>query len=472
MATLKPKPPKIMPLKIKHSETIFALATPAGRSAIQVIRVSGEATKAVVKAHTGRVPSPRVMTYTAISASDKRKSKNTIDHIIDRGMVVFFSKPHSPTGEDYAEFHLHGSPQIATLLMRSLSSHRVRLAEAGEFTRRAFLAGKLTLDQAEAIADMIDADTIAQHRQAMARFDSPLSNVTEAWRGDLISLLAETEAALDFADEDIPDSLLANITPGITTLITKITAALAEADKGLAVRDGVSLVLLGRPNVGKSTLLNALVGRDDAIVSTEAGTTRDIIQVTLDIAGYAVHLKDTAGIRTSEGAVEGEGVRRAKNAAQQAAMVLCLVDSADANPDTSLARLLDEAGIDPKNTGPRILPLISKSDLMSQPPKQNWLAISAKTGSGLDQLKSAIKTELDTLAVGGETALVVRTRHRLALEDCVAALGAATTIDPATSPELLAEELRTATLALGRIAGRVDVEDILDEIFASFCIGK
>ena len=464
MATSKTKPPRI-----RHSETIFALATPAGRSAIQVIRVSGEATKAVVKAHTGRVPKPRVMTYVAIRDGSDSKHSNTID----RGMVVFFTKPNSPTGEDYAEFHLHGSPQIATLLMRSFSSQsRVRLAEAGEFTRRAFLAGKLTLDQAEAIADMIDADTIAQHRQAMARFDAPLSHVTEAWRGDLISLLAETEAALDFADEDIPDSLLANLTPAITTLITKITHALAEADKGLAVRDGVSLVLLGRPNVGKSTLLNALVGRDDAIVSTEAGTTRDIIQVTLDIAGYAVHLKDTAGIRSSEGVVEGEGVRRAKNAAQQADMVLCLVDSADASPDTSLARLLDEAGIDPKNTRPRVLPLISKSDLMPHPPQQNWLAISAKTGSGLNQLKSAIKTELDTIAVGGETALVVRTRHRLALEDCVTALRAATTIDPATSPELLAEELRAATLALGRIAGRVDVEDILDAIFASFCIGK
>ncbi|MCG8624146.1 MAG: tRNA uridine-5-carboxymethylaminomethyl(34) synthesis GTPase MnmE [Proteobacteria bacterium] len=462
MATSKTKPPKA-----RHSETIFALATPGGRSAIQVIRVSGEATKAVVLAHMGRVPKPRVMTYTAIGV------EGTIDYMIDRGMVVFFSTPHSPTGEDYAEFHLHGSPQIATLLMRSFGRMpRVRLAEAGEFTRRAFLAGKLTLDQAEAIADMIDADTIAQHRQAMARFDAPLSHVTESWRGDLISLLAETEAALDFADEDIPDSLLANITPSITTLIDKITNALAEADKGLAVRDGVSLVLLGRPNVGKSTLLNTLVGRDDAIVSTEAGTTRDIIQATMDIAGYAVHLKDTAGIRTTDRAVEGEGVRRAKTAAQEADMVLCLIDSGDAERETSLARLLDEAGIDPQNTRPRILPLISKSDLNPPPPKHNWLAISAKTGSGLDKLKSAIKTELDTIAVGGETALVVRHRHRLALEDCLTALRAATTIDPATSPELLAEELRTATLALGRIAGRVDVEDILDEIFASFCIGK
>ena len=453
-----------------ETDTIVALATAAGRAAIQVIRVSGSQTESVLAAHAGLVPRPRRMTYGRVRTVAGEAKGQTID----KGMLVFFPKPASPTGEDYAEFHLHGAPQISKALLESLISlPRVRLAEAGEFTRRAFFNGKLSLDQAEAIADMIDADTSAQHRQAMARLDKPLGHITETWRGEVIGILAEIEASLDFADEDIPPQLMKTARARLASLTTAISDALAHAKRGAVVRDGMHIVLLGRPNVGKSTLLNALLGREDAIVSAEAGTTRDIIQATLDMDGYAVCLKDTAGMRDAAGGVESEGIRRAQAAAQTADMVVCLIDSNDADPEASLAELLAAAGIGREVVSPKLLPIRSKADLMPKKSKANdWLAISAKNRTGLAQLRTAIKGELDSLTKGSEAALVVRTRHRLALEDCVAALQAAARVDYATHPELLAEELRAASQALGRIAGRVDVEDILDEIFASFCIGK
>ena len=457
----------MMTIPTSETDTIVAVATPGGRSAIQVIRVSGSEAAASLQMHTGRVPEARRMRYATI--------KDRHGHILDKGMVVFFPAPASPTGEDYAEFHLHGSPQIATLMLRSLTEMPgLRLAEAGEFTRRSFFHGKLSLDQAEAMADMIDADTIAQHRQAMHRFDKPLSSVTETWRQQLVSMLADSEASLDFADEDIPNTLMTSMRTRIRDLIATINTTLADAKAGAVVRDGMHIVLLGRPNAGKSTLLNALLGREDAIVSAEAGTTRDIIQATLDMEGYAVCLKDTAGIRAASGAVEQEGIERATDAARNADMVVCLIESGSDNPPRQMTELLTDAGIDQQANRPSVLPIISKADLTDAQAPRNWLAVSAKFSKGLDAVRSAIKGELDALVSPShhEAALVIRQRHRLALEQCVAALQASSTIDPIRQPELLAEELRLAAQALGRIAGRVDVEDILDEIFASFCIGK
>ncbi len=454
-----------------QDETIFALATPPGRAALQIIRLSGPATSFAVKALCSHLPEPRQMTYTAMRDGD--------GNIIDRGMVVWFPSPASPTGEDCAEFHLHGAPQIGHLLMLALEAQpQCRLADPGEFTRRAFLNGKMTLDQTEALADIIDADTIAQHRQAMARLDMPLSQTTNHWRQDLISMMANLEAVLDFADEDIPDDLVDDVASRLARMRDDIGRLLNDANRGEIIRDGISVALIGRPNAGKSTLLNALVGRPEAIVSPEAGTTRDVIQVTLNISGYAVHLKDTAGLRISDSAVEKEGIRRASETARTANIVVMLIDANEADKMAVKKALMAEAGLNEASSRPYLMPVITKCDLLddkaSTPDWPNhWTAIAAKTGEGLDEWHEALKPIMAEL-VGdtGEAAMISRQRHRQALAACYDSLGQAQEVSLRLYPELLAEDLRHAATALGRISGHIDVEDILDDIFSSFCIGK
>jgi tRNA modification GTPase len=336
----------------------------------------------------------------------------------------------------------------------------------------------MTLDQTEALADIIDADTIAQHRQAMARLDMPLSQTTNHWRQELISMMANLEAVLDFADEDIPDDLVDDVASRLARMRDDIGRLLNDANRGEIIRDGISVALIGRPNAGKSTLLNALVGRPEAIISPEAGTTRDVIQVTLNISGYAVHLKDTAGLRISDSAVEKEGIRRASETARSANIVVMLIDANEADKMAVKKALMAEAGLNEASSRPYLMPIITKCDLLddkaSTPDWPNhWTAIAAKTGEGLDEWHEALKPIMAEL-VGdtGEAAMISRQRHRQALASCYDSLGQAQEVSLRLYPELLAEDLRHAATALGRISGHIDVEDILDDIFSSFCIGK
>ena len=394
---------------------------------------------------------------------------------------MFFKGPRSATGEDCAEFHLHGSPVLGRLVMLALETlPRFRLALPGEFTRRAFANGKLNLDQVEAIGDMIDADTAQQHRQAMSQLDGDLGRQTETWRQDVLVLSARLEALIDFADEALPDGLDAEIRSGLAGLCTDLDKALATAHGGILNRDGISLALIGEPNAGKSTLLNLLAGDDRAIVSPEAGTTRDLVEVAIDVDGVALRLTDTAGIRADAGDIEREGIRRAVNRAATAALVLVLVP---ADSDDALAcwqRLADAVRsavpADSAAAPPQLIPLITKTDLADGAVLPEWPRICALSGEGREALDRLLKAHIADLVPPPEPAMLTRLRHQQAVQTArdalERALAAARDNGVVTAPELMAEDLRLAASALGRITGRVDVEDLLDHIFSSFCIGK
>jgi len=451
------------------TETIFALATPPGRSAIQIIRVSGPGAARALRRLAGIVPPPREAKMVVLKDSHAQP--------LDQAMVLFFKGPASATGEDLAEFHLHGSPVLGRMVMGELEEiPGFRLAEPGEFTRRAFTEGKINLDQAEAIGDIIDADTARQHHQAMAQLDGALTKRTDEWRNRLISLSAHLEAIIDFADEELPGNVLETIRSGTSSLIDEIENALSAASAGLITRDGIKVALVGLPNAGKSTLLNALAGDERAIVSPEAGTTRDIIRVSLDIKGIPVHLVDTAGIRDTSNIVEKEGVRRALNAASGASVVLVLVEQPTDHPATvfhdirqNIMKETDDQGGEP----PHFLPVLTKTDLPSgKGPSPEWLMISAATGTGMDRLEKELIRRIEDLTATTEPPILTRQRHLDALDTALSALKSGSLLDMEHSPELMAEEFRHAVHALGRLTGRVDVEDLLDHIFSSFCIGK
>jgi tRNA modification GTPase len=450
-------------------DTIFALATPPGRSALQIVRISGEESAPLLQKMTGGLPKPRATHYTSIYLDE--------DSPVDQALALFFKGPASATGEDMAELHLHGSPVLSRMVLEWLDGQRhCRLADHGEFSRRAFLNGKLNLDQAEAIADLIDADTVAQHRQAIRQIDGVLSNATENWRRQLIELSGELEALIDFADEEIPQNIADRVVAGIDQLSQAMSASLESAQSGLINRDGFKIAILGRPNAGKSTFLNRWTGDDRAIVSDQPGTTRDLVQVSLDVEGVAVHLTDTAGIRHDRkaDAVEEEGIRRALKAAADARLVLILIDHRDKDVTATyddLCRALHDTAS--KGGMPDILPVLTKADLLEKDAVlPEWLLISAKTGIGIADLDEMIKDKIVALTDSAEPPLLTRHRHISVIQQAAEALYRAGEINLNDSPELMAEEFRFAATALGRISGRVDVEDLLDHIFASFCIGK
>lgn len=451
------------------TKTIFALATPPGRSAIQIIRVSGPGAARALRRLAGFVPPPRQARMMLL------KDKGGLP--LDQAMVLFFKGPASATGEDLAEFHLHGSPVLGRMVMLELEEiPGLRLAEPGEFTRRAFLEGKINLDQAEAIGDIIDADTSRQHHQAMAQLDGALTKRTDEWRSRLISLSAHLEAIIDFADEDLPESVVQDIRTGTSSLIDDLQSALANAEAGIITRDGVTVALIGLPNAGKSTLLNALAGDERAIVSPEAGTTRDIIRVSLDISGIPVHLVDTAGIRDTISIVEKEGVRRAIKAAASASIVLVLVDQTTSHPARVFHEIRQNIMGKTEDEGlemPKLIPVLTKSDLpIGAEPLPEWLMISASTGKGMAQLEKELIGHIEDLTATTEPPILTRQRHLEALQTALSALKSASHLDMEHSPELMAEEFRHAAHALGRLTGRVDVEDLLDHVFSAFCIGK
>jgi tRNA modification GTPase len=441
------------------STTIFALATPAGRSGVAIIRISGPESGSMLRAITQRdLPTPRV------AARRKFYAATVPAVLIDDGLALWFPGPASFTGEDMVELHIHGGSAIIAAMAESLAAQGLQPALPGAFTRRAFDNGKLDLTEVEGLADLIAAETEAQRRQALRQMEGAFGTQVETWRGGLLGALARIEAAIDFPEEDLPSGLVDGVDEAMRATGAEIARALDDDHRGERLREGLSVVILGAPNAGKSSLMNALAKRDVAIVSDEAGTTRDVIELHLDLGGDPVLLADTAGLRESGSRIETEGVRRALARAEHADVKLIVIDGAvwPVIPDAIRAQIDSNS-----------LLILNKADLLPAPLQalsgHQLIAVSALTGSGLSDLLAALKERAATLLASGDQPVLTRLRHREALEDCREALARGLAIGPV---ELKAEELRLATRALGRITGRVDVEDVLDVIFREFCIGK
>ncbi len=436
--------------------TIYALASAAGAAGVAVHRVSGPRAGEVFATLCRReLPPPRQAVRVTLHDPVSGEA-------LDDGLALWFPAPASFTGEDLVELHLHGGRASIAVALDALGKMPgTRLAEPGEFTKRAFIAGKLDLTAAEGLADIVAAETEAQRRQARRQSAGELGRLYEGWRTRLLGLLAYQEAAIDFVDEDLPPDMLADAAMQIAALLMDIDAHLADNRRGERLRDGLSVVILGAPNAGKSSLLNALAQRDVAIVSSRAGTTRDVIEAHLDLGGWPVVLADTAGLRDAEDEIEGEGVRRARARAADADLKLILLDGT-AILDSHTIDLIDENSI----------VLLSKTDLHTASldiAGHIALPISAKTGAGLPDLLARLEAEVaKRMNLSGSPALT-RHRHRESLVNCRDSLQVAL---GSTAPELMAEELRQAAQALGRITGKVGVEDLLDKIFRDFCIGK
>jgi tRNA modification GTPase len=438
--------------------TIFALSSAPGRAGIAVVRVSGPAAGDLIDALAPPRPKKR---FAALRRIRDAQSGETIDE----GLVLWFAGPRTETGEDMAEFHLHGGTAIVRAMLAVLGRQPgCRLAEPGEFARRAFLNGKLDLPQIEGLADLIDAETDAQRRQALGQMGGALSELYEGWRADLIRASALVEAAIDFSDEgDVASNAFDVARNIVTDLQAAIAAHLDDGNRGEILRDGFRVVLAGPPNAGKSSLLNALARREAAIVSEEAGTTRDVIEVRLDLDGLPVIVTDTAGIREPQGAIEKEGIRRTLERAGEADLVLWLSDSSD------------PAAVPPPEVSARgdkfFLPVATKIDLPGADLSRETSGVSAKTGDGLSELTRRLagiaRDRLGDLSAPP----ITRERYRQQLNQCMNALERFIS-GHEQAHELRAEDLRIAAQALGRITGRVDVEDVLGEIFARFCIGK
>jgi tRNA modification GTPase len=439
-------------------DTIFARASGPGRGAVTVVRISGARAGGVLRRLAGRVPPPRLATL-------RRLAWPSGEDELDRALLLWFPAPHSYTGEDVAELHIHGGTAVFEAVGAALRALGCRPADPGEFTRRAFLHGKLDLLQAEAIGDLISAETDAQRRQALRQAGGALSALYEGWTGRLTRILAQQEAAIEFEMDDLPTDLPQLARAAAAGLRGEIAAHLQDGGRGEKLRDGLTIAIAGAPNVGKSSLLNALAGRAAAIVSAQAGTTRDVIEVPLDLAGIPVLLCDMAGLRRTTDEVEQEGIRRARARIAEAELVLVLV-AADAGPDEEARAALEMR--------PDALVIATKHDLA---PGRDDLPVnkavslwtSAKTGRGIEELRGLLSTEAKRLAGLTEEPSLTRARHRAALDTAVHWLAVADTGD---LPEVVAECYRSALRNLGELTGRGDVESVLDSIFSEFCIGK
>lgn len=444
------------------TDTIFAPATAPGRAALAVVRLSGPGTREAVVALAGGVPSPR--------RASLRKLHGIDGGLIDEALTLWFPGPASYTGEDGAEFHVHGGLAVVDALVEALSALGLRLAEPGEFTRRAFQNGKLDLAQAEAVADLIDAETSAQARQALDQLGGNLSRRYDGWREALIEALAVLEAAVDFPDEDLPEDVAARARGPLEGLLHELQAALLDAERGRRVREGFRIALVGAPNAGKSSLLNALAERDAAIVTSTPGTTRDVIEVPLVLGGYKALLADTAGVRETDEAIEAEGVRRALAWAEGADLRIWVVDAHASDGSWREAGELAQPGD---------LCLLNKADLPAGLDRDRARAVA--TDKGLETLDislksagvAAVRTWLTDRVVAALSAAefpaATRLRHAESLREA-AERAARALAQP--EPELAAEDVRLAARALERVSGRVDPEAVLDRVFSSFCIGK
>ena len=447
--------------------TIFALSSGRPPVAIAVVRVSGSKAAVALEKLVGRLPEPR-------QAALVRVRDPASGEAIDEALALWFPGPHSETGEDVAELQLHGGHAVIAGVLDALGTiDGCRLAEPGEFTRRAFENGRLDLTAVEGLADLIAAETPAQRRQAFRQLKGLIGDRAEAWRRRLTQALALVEARIDFSDEaDVPEDLLGPALRAGRQLRDEIAGVLADGRRGERLRDGLVVAIAGPPNAGKSTLLNRLARREAAIVSPDAGTTRDIIEVHLDLDGFPVTLLDTAGIRESDQPIEQEGVRRALERAAMADLVLWVTDGSAAGPaaDSTFKTLKSSAIWLIRNK----IDLSSASIFQRTNEAEFSYLISAATGEGLEAVVAGVAEFARGYFSAVESGIVTRARHRRALEETVAALDRA--MDEATDCgarlELIAEELRAAATMLGRLTGRVDVEDILDVIFRDFCIGK
>lgn len=437
------------------SDTIFAIASGSGVAGIAVLRLSGPQAIEIVETLTGKGLTPRMATLARLRDP---ASGEPLDH----ALVLAFPAPRSFTGENYVELHLHGSRAIVLRMLALLGAlPDCRAAQPGEFSLRAFRNGKMDLTEVEGLGDLLAAETQAQRRQALRLMDGALGKQAEAWRTEIVEAQALIEAWIDFSEEeDVPQAAIDQVTALASRLIASMQGQLALGAGAEIIRDGFFVVIAGPPNVGKSSLLNALAQRDVAIVSPHAGTTRDLVEVRLDLAGIPIVLTDTAGIRASADEVEAEGIARGLRAAARADFVLWLFESGSV-PDLA-ARL--------QITAP-CLDVATKCDLLGPDPQAQH-SISAATGAGLPALLQTVAEAAGVRLAGSETALLSRERHRNGIAATVAALQGVVAATTATPLELVAEDLRSAATALARIVGRIDVEDVLGAIFSRFCIGK
>ena len=442
-------------------DTIYALASAQGRAGISVIRVSGpQAKKSLSLLSADKFP-PRQAVLSKLY--DHKTSQ-----IIDEAIVIYFQPPRSYTGEDVVEYHIHGGKAVRESLIKALSQmDGHRLAEAGEFTRRAFENGRMDLTQAEAVADLIHAETEAQKQLALAQMGGALSDLYQNWAEQLVRALAYAEAQIDFAEEDLPeDEVKSQITPVLSNIYDAVKNHLNDDNRGEILRDGIKIAIVGAPNAGKSSLINTLAKREVAIVSEMAGTTRDVLEVHLDLNGYPITLYDTAGLRPeqlnnieAQDLIEAEGIKRALQKAREADFKILLFDGTEALlHDQTLALKDDKSFV-----------VINKVDLI-QTAQIDALYISAQTGQGIDDLIQCVSRETSKIFEDIQSnPSITRDRHRQALQQSLDFIGQALS---GYSPDMIAEDIRMAVRSIGKITGRTDVEDLLDIIFRDFCIGK
>lgn len=444
-------------------KTIYALSTVYGKSGVAVIRISGSQALDAVKAMTDldiNTIRPRYAYFTTL------RDKNEL-HSIDHSLVLYFKAPNSFTGEDIVEFQTHGSKAVIASVMENLSKlENFRLAEPGEYSKRAFYNGKMDLTEAEGLADLIDSETSEQQKYALRQMEGGLKNLYEGWRQDLVKILAHLEAFIDFPDEDIPSSVMSEMKNNVFKLETEIEHHLNGDSIGERLREGFRVVIIGAPNAGKSSLLNAIVNRNAAIVSDIAGTTRDAVDVHLDLNGYPVMFTDTAGLRETEEAIERLGIDIAYSKIQDADLVICLFDAS-----IDSVQVFDKISNSLKN---KALYVANKSDKLtfeqcSEIEKSGCLVISAKQKAGVDKILDEVGKQLKQRFTSNSNLLITRRRYREALQDVLDNLQA---FSFNKEIELTAEDIRLAARALGKITGRIEVDDILDKIFGDFCIGK
>lgn len=426
------------------ADTIFAVASGSGRAAVAVMRLSGQASRTVIAGLVGRLPAAR--------RASLRTLRDAGGAVLDRGLVLWMPGPRSYTGEDSAELHLHGSRAVLAAVGERLVELGARPAAAGEFTQRAFLNGRMDLLEAEGIADLVEAETETQRRQALRQMDGALGAVYRGWTERTRDLLGVQEALIDFADDEVPEAVLGDVLAGIEAVAGEIGGHLADERRGERIRDGLMVAIVGAPNVGKSSLMNVLAGREVAITSPVPGTTRDALEARVELGGTLVTLIDTAGLRDTSDPIEVAGVQRARDRAGQADLVIEVVDETGRRAEEvcSLSSLL----------------VRNKIDLC---PGWRGRGVSALTGAGVPELRAELAAAARAVADRAGPPPLTRTRHRHHLEN------AKTSLQEAVSsewPELRAEEMRVALRELGQLTGTVGTEEILDTIFRRFCIGK
>lgn len=432
--------------------TIFALSTASGIAGLAVVRVSGHLALTALKTISRKSHfDPNVLTRTSFYNSEN-------GNLIDRGLAVYFAKPKSFTGEDIVEFHIHGGRATVDLLLKTLTGiNQLRLAEPGEFSKRAFINNKMDLTAIEAMGDLINAQTELQHNQALSQMDGSLNKLYLSWRKSLIELVAYLEADIDFAEEDIPDDVLKNINKKIEKLLVEMNEHINQRNQGEILRDGYRVAIVGTPNVGKSSLINLLANRDVAIVSDREGTTRDALEVRLNIAGFPVVFTDTAGLRQTSDEIEKKGIEITQKKIDEANLVIELFD------DPTKLNFHDER-----------LTILNKCDLHNNENKtyDRAINISVTTGDGIDHLIKQISDKVSNNFGSYSDTIPTKTRYILGVQNSIQSLLNAKTIDLKNNSELMVEELRLAIQEIGKITGHVDVEEYLEVIFKDFCIGK